>query len=250
MTCSTGARGSPACPEGTDVRELLAATDPAADLALRVFVRQVAMGIAAALTTLDRWDALVFTGGIGVHSEEIRERICARPLSLRPGASAATGPRVNGSSPPVSGCAPCPSTRRRSWTAWRGRSVGAPLPPPARQTPRPGHGGGGASGRGGSTVRVLVAAASRHGGTAELAVAIADGVRRGLGEAAGAVVRRPGEVADVSDYDAVVLGSAVYFGHWLEEARDLLLRCAVACGSVRSGSSPAGPSGSPNGRPR
>ena len=91
MTCSTGARGSPACPEGTDVRELLAATDPAADLALRVFVRQVAMGIAAALTTLDRWDALVFTGGIGVHSEEIRERICARPLSLRPGASAATG---------------------------------------------------------------------------------------------------------------------------------------------------------------
>ena len=62
------------------------------------------------------------------------------------------------------------------------------------------------------------------------------------------MVRRPGEVADVSDYDAVVLGSAVYFGHWLEEARDLLLRCAVACGSVRSGFQ--GPSGSPNGRPR
>jgi menaquinone-dependent protoporphyrinogen oxidase len=35
-------------------------------------------------------------------------------------------------------------------------------------------------------------------------------------------------VADVSGYAAVVLGSAVYFGHWLQEARDLLLRCAVA----------------------
>jgi len=77
-------------------------------------------------------------------------------------------------------------------------------------------------------VRVLVTAASRHGATAELAVAIADGVRRGLGGAAEVLVRRPGEVADVSDYDAVVLGSAVYFGHWLEDAHDLLLRCAVA----------------------
>jgi menaquinone-dependent protoporphyrinogen oxidase len=77
-------------------------------------------------------------------------------------------------------------------------------------------------------VRVLVAAASRHGATAELAAEIADGVRRGLGKGAEVLVRRPGEVADVSDYDAVVLGSAVYFGHWLEEAHDLLLRCAVA----------------------
>jgi menaquinone-dependent protoporphyrinogen oxidase len=35
-------------------------------------------------------------------------------------------------------------------------------------------------------------------------------------------------VEDVSGYDAVVLGSAVYYGHWLEEAHSLLLRCAVA----------------------
>ena len=76
----------------TDVRDLLAAADPAADLALRVFVRQVAMSIAAAVTTLDGWDTLVFTGGIGVHSEEIRERICARLLSIRPGTSRNVGP--------------------------------------------------------------------------------------------------------------------------------------------------------------
>jgi menaquinone-dependent protoporphyrinogen oxidase len=77
-------------------------------------------------------------------------------------------------------------------------------------------------------VRVLVAAASRHGATTELAGAIADGVRRGLGDAGEVLVRRPGEVTDVTGYDAVVLGSAVYSGHWLEEAHDLLLRCAVA----------------------
>ena len=77
-------------------------------------------------------------------------------------------------------------------------------------------------------VRVLVAAASRHGATAELATAIADGNRGALQGTAEVVVRRPREVEDVSDYDAVVLGSAVYFGHWLEEAHDLLLRCAIA----------------------
>jgi acetate kinase len=76
----------------TDVRDLLAAADPAADLALRVFIRQVAMSIAAAVTTLHGWDTLVFTGGIGVHSEEIRERICARLLSIRPGANENGGP--------------------------------------------------------------------------------------------------------------------------------------------------------------
>jgi menaquinone-dependent protoporphyrinogen oxidase len=41
-------------------------------------------------------------------------------------------------------------------------------------------------------------------------------------------VRSAAEVTDVAGYDAVVLGSAVYFGHWLEEARELLLRCAIA----------------------
>lgn len=71
----------------TDVRELLAAADPAADLALRVLVRSVAMAVAGAVTTLDGWDSLVFTGAIGLHSAELRERICARLLSLRPEAA-------------------------------------------------------------------------------------------------------------------------------------------------------------------
>ncbi|MGY1734976.1 hypothetical protein [Geodermatophilus sp. SYSU D00684] len=69
----------------TDVRELLAAQDGSADLALRVFVRAVAMAVAAAATTLDGWDAVVFSGGIGQHSAELRERVCARLLPLRSG---------------------------------------------------------------------------------------------------------------------------------------------------------------------
>ena len=216
----------------TDVRALLAATDPAADLAVRVFVRHVAMAVAAAVTTLDEWHTLVFTGGIGLHSEEIREQVCARLLALRPGAGdyggppsqrlAASGVRVRVL--PVDEEAVMDRLAREVQSpattdeplrpAARGHDdapAGAPPEPPAAGPP----------------VRVLVAAASRHGATAELAEAIADGVRSGLPEAAEVVVRRARDVDDVAGYDAVVLGSAVYFGHWLEEAHDLLLRYAV-----------------------
>jgi acetate kinase len=78
-----------------DVRDLLAARhhDPAADLALKVFTRNVAMAVAAAATALPRWDSLVFTGGIGEHSPAVCGEICRRltslrlPLSVRGGAT-------------------------------------------------------------------------------------------------------------------------------------------------------------------
>ena len=63
---------------------------------------------------------------------------------------------------------------------------------------------------------VLVAVASKHGSTRGIADAIA-GELRSLGLAADV-----GEVADVVDpghYEAVVLGSAVYMGKWMPEAR-------------------------------
>ncbi len=62
---------------------------------------------------------------------------------------------------------------------------------------------------------VLVTAASRHGSTAEIAGAIAEELR-----ARGAVVTvlAPESATSVAGYDAVVLGSAVYAGHWLEPA--------------------------------
>jgi menaquinone-dependent protoporphyrinogen oxidase len=62
---------------------------------------------------------------------------------------------------------------------------------------------------------VLVTFATKHGGTGEIAVAIAEALRKhGL-----AVEVSPVEAADdVAAYDAVVLGSAVYVGQWRKEA--------------------------------
>jgi menaquinone-dependent protoporphyrinogen oxidase len=63
---------------------------------------------------------------------------------------------------------------------------------------------------------VLVTAASRHGATYEIAEAIGRAlVERGVE----AEVRKLEDVADLAGYEAVVLGSAVYFGNWLEPAR-------------------------------
>jgi acetate kinase len=69
-----------------DVRELLAAEaagDGAAALALELFVRRAAAGIAASASALPALDAVVFTGGIGEHSGPIRKRIVDRLGVLR-----------------------------------------------------------------------------------------------------------------------------------------------------------------------
>jgi acetate kinase len=65
----------------SDVRALLAAEaagDARAALALEIFVRRAAAGIAAMATELGRLDAVVFTGGIGEHAGPVRARIVAR----------------------------------------------------------------------------------------------------------------------------------------------------------------------------
>ena len=63
---------------------------------------------------------------------------------------------------------------------------------------------------------VLVAAASKYGATQEIAEAIGRALsERGLETD----VRSIGDVVDLTAYAAVVLGSAVYAGHWLELAR-------------------------------
>ncbi len=64
-----------------DTRELVASGDPAAALALEVFEHRVSREVAAAATSLDRLDALVFTGEIGWDQPEVREAVCRR-LSL------------------------------------------------------------------------------------------------------------------------------------------------------------------------
>lgn len=70
-------------------------------------------------------------------------------------------------------------------------------------------------------MKVLVAVASKHGSTEEIARAVAEVLsERGLE----ATVRSPEEVDDVGGFDAVVLGSAVYAGRWMKEARELVER--------------------------
>jgi menaquinone-dependent protoporphyrinogen oxidase len=65
-------------------------------------------------------------------------------------------------------------------------------------------------------MRVLVAAASKHGSTSEIAQAIATELTvHGLQ----AEARDVAAVRTLDGYDAVVLGSAVYVGKWMSEAK-------------------------------
>ncbi len=68
-------------------------------------------------------------------------------------------------------------------------------------------------------MRVLVTAASKHGATGEIAQAIATELSaEGLTAEARAIT----DVATLEGYDAVVLGSAVYVGKWMSEAKDFV----------------------------
>lgn len=68
-------------------------------------------------------------------------------------------------------------------------------------------------------MRVLVTAASRHGATLEIAEAIGEELSsHGLEVTTVPVDEVPG----VAAFDAAVIGSAVYYGHWLEPARELV----------------------------
>jgi menaquinone-dependent protoporphyrinogen oxidase len=69
--------------------------------------------------------------------------------------------------------------------------------------------------------RVLVAYASKHGATEEIAQAIAEELR-GRGHSADCTCAE--DVNGVGSYDAVVLGSAVYMGRWRPAARRLVKR--------------------------
>ena len=72
-------------------------------------------------------------------------------------------------------------------------------------------------------MKVLVAVASKHGNT------------RGIGEAIGAAltdagleaeVRAPAAAADLDEFNAVIVGSGVYVGRWLPDARSFVERHA------------------------
>ena len=72
-------------------------------------------------------------------------------------------------------------------------------------------------------MRVLVSAASKHGATKEIGDHIVETIRqRGFD----VTVAEPNDAKPDAGYDAIVLGSAVYAGHWLKEAKALAGRIA------------------------
>ncbi|MFN8113789.1 MAG: flavodoxin domain-containing protein [Solirubrobacterales bacterium] len=91
-------------------------------------------------------------------------------------------------------------------------------------------------------MKVLVAHASKHGSTAEIAEAIAAGLREnGLD----ADCMPAADVEDVGAYDAVVLGSAVYMKRWQGDARHFLRSHAKELGTIPFWVFSSGPTGDP-----
>lgn len=91
-------------------------------------------------------------------------------------------------------------------------------------------------------MKILVTAASKHGATAEIADWIADTLR-----ADGIEVDRPDPdaVTEIGSYDAVVIGSAIYAGRWLEPARHLTERHHAALKTMPLWLFSSGPIGDP-----
>jgi menaquinone-dependent protoporphyrinogen oxidase len=82
----------------------------------------------------------------------------------------------------------------------------------------------------GTTMTVLVAYASKHGSTGEIAREIAERLHeRGVNTE----LKEVGAVEAVDRYHAVVLGSAVYAGSWMKEAREFAHRFGAELGGRR-----------------
>ncbi|ORI20444.1 protoporphyrinogen oxidase [Rhodococcus sp. 1163] len=76
-------------------------------------------------------------------------------------------------------------------------------------------------------MRVLIATSSRHGSTREIGQWLSSSLTDALqnsGVSATVEVRDAADVDSIAEYDAVIIGSAVYMGRWLRGARSLVAR--------------------------
>jgi len=71
---------------------------------------------------------------------------------------------------------------------------------------------------------VVVAAASRHGSTTEIGDRVADRLRETLPGHWTVCRSEPDNTWSLTDADAVVLGSGIYYGRWLRQGRRALQR--------------------------
>ena len=91
-------------------------------------------------------------------------------------------------------------------------------------------------------MKVLICAASKYGATSEIVQAVADVL---AGRGCEVTVLPPQEVGTVEEFDAVVLGSAVYMGQWMKPARELAERSAAALAARPVWLFSSGPVGEP-----
>jgi acetate kinase len=83
----------------SDMRTLLASSEPRAALAVDLYVYRIARELGSLAAALGGLDALVFTGGIGENSAAIRARVCCGAawlgVNLDEPANLAGGPRIS-----------------------------------------------------------------------------------------------------------------------------------------------------------
>lgn len=88
----------------------------------------------------------------------------------------------------------------------------------------------------------LVCAATKYGATGEIADVVADVLaEKGLE----VTVIPPGQAGAIEQFDAVVLGSALYMGQWMKPARELVDRSAAALAARPVWLFSSGPVGEP-----
>jgi len=73
-------------------------------------------------------------------------------------------------------------------------------------------------------MKVLVAAASKHGATQQIAEAIGEELTARDLHVTMAHVE---DVTSITEYDAVIMGSAIYFGKWMKPAKQFVTRHAA-----------------------
>jgi acetate kinase len=83
----------------SDMRALLASSDPRAVEAVDLFVYRIRRELGSLTATLGGLDAIVFTGGIGENAPPIRAKVCQNAgwlgVELNDAANIAGGPRIS-----------------------------------------------------------------------------------------------------------------------------------------------------------
>jgi menaquinone-dependent protoporphyrinogen oxidase len=95
-------------------------------------------------------------------------------------------------------------------------------------------------------MRVLIAVASKYGSTREIAEAIAEELHL---QSIWAVLHDAAEVNEITGYDAVILGSAIYAANWLPEAKRFAERYQLELSKVPVWLFSSGPLGADNPKP-